>query len=422
MLTDQVDLVNPEGHRLVPDYLVLGDKGRRSALSISKLKAAQYLNFGLEELVPSLWIESEREYDINDAYGISYRWFKRKEFYITRHSAPSDRSKVRSHIRILSVVSLKTYERYMYPFLKEIVLRRADYKEYKISEADFKNLHSNDFEDLILDKLDHMVKDFKLYEYNKGMETQIWFEDDRRRSKDFIEVHIKMEMVSSCSGRDKFITACSYLTNTFKDFMKAQIEGPYYTDISTPDEIHQFLRFERVESNRTIKSKFVTLTPNQVLTKEVREDLKHWEELIPEQQYNLAYFFIRRIDSAKATPKAHLSYGMFLTRLLQYVMEHYPLLNNDIYNVVDRVMRPLALRQTRKPRSDHGVQKDRHSISSSSTHHFGSSSHQEDDDNDDGTSRASTPSPNSFLNSLSPLAHQKYNIPSSSQQSNVTNT
>ncbi|GKE20183.1 hypothetical protein Tco_1431695, partial [Tanacetum coccineum] len=306
MLTDQVDLVNPEGHRLVPDvskplplggppgqvtiqpqfflnkdleYLVSGDKGRKSALSISKLKAAQYLDFGLEELVPSLWIESEREYDISVVYGISHWWFKRKELYITRHSAPSDHSKFRSHMQILSVISLKTLERYGYSYLKEIVLRRADYKEYKISEADFKNLHPNDFEDLyllhlqgqlnhlsrddkvhlfkavnlwirnivirkrvedlqlkvesyqtklnltqpdwdasdflfkedytivskpraviyrdrndqkkmmretevhkfsdgtlqrILDKLDHMVKDFKLYEYNKGMETRIW--------------------------------------------------------------------------------------------------------------------------------------------------------------------------------------------------------------------------------------------------------
>ncbi|GJU53680.1 hypothetical protein Tco_1227394 [Tanacetum coccineum] len=296
---NQVDLVNPEGQQLVPDvskslplggppgqvtiqsqfffnkdleYLVSGDKGRRSALSISKLKATQYLNFRLEELVPSLWIEIEREYDISAAYGISHWWFKRKEFYIIRHSAPSDHSTVKSHMRILSVVSLKTYERYGYPFLKEIVLRIADYKEYKISEADFKNLHPNDFEDLyllhlqgqlnylsgadkvhlynavnlwirnivirkrmedlqlgiekdyiivskpqaviyrdrndqkrmmresevhkfsdatlqrILDKLDHMVKYFKLYEYNPGMETRIWSENDRRRSKDFMEV------------------------------------------------------------------------------------------------------------------------------------------------------------------------------------------------------------------------------------------
>ncbi|GKE03148.1 hypothetical protein Tco_1391131, partial [Tanacetum coccineum] len=40
----------------------------------------------------------------------------------------------------------------------------------------------------ILDKLDHMVKDFKLYEYNQGIKIRIWSKDDRRRSKDFIEV------------------------------------------------------------------------------------------------------------------------------------------------------------------------------------------------------------------------------------------
>ncbi|GKC58051.1 hypothetical protein Tco_1085649 [Tanacetum coccineum] len=210
-------------------------------------------------------------------------------------------STVRLHMRILSVVSLKTYERCGYAFLKEIVLRKADYKEYKISEAEFKNLHLNDFKDLyllhlqcqlnhlfghdnvhlfnainlwirnifnlwirnivirkrvedlqlgiesyqtklnltqpnsdasdflfkedytvvskpraviyrdrndlkkmmretevhkfsdgtlnrIMDKLDHMGKDFKLFKYNSGMTTRIWSEDDRRRSKDFMEV------------------------------------------------------------------------------------------------------------------------------------------------------------------------------------------------------------------------------------------
>ncbi|GJZ79877.1 hypothetical protein Tco_0644714 [Tanacetum coccineum] len=202
-------LVNLEGHRVVPDVSKplplggpLGDKGRRSALSISKLKAAQYLDFGLEELVPSLWIESERDYDISAAYGISYWWFKRKELYITRHSAPFDHSKVRSHMQILSVVSLKTFERYKYTFLKEIVLRIADYKEYKISEADFKICilltlktctyfifkFSDGTLNMILDKLDHMVKDFKLFKFNPGMEKRIWSEDDRRRSKEFMEV------------------------------------------------------------------------------------------------------------------------------------------------------------------------------------------------------------------------------------------
>ncbi|GJV07510.1 hypothetical protein Tco_1345166 [Tanacetum coccineum] len=43
-----------------------------------------------------------------------------------------------------------------------IILRRADYQEYKISEKDFKNLHPNDFEDLFLlniqEKLNHLPK------------------------------------------------------------------------------------------------------------------------------------------------------------------------------------------------------------------------------------------------------------------------
>ncbi|GJY80326.1 hypothetical protein Tco_0493077 [Tanacetum coccineum] len=106
---------------------------------------------------------------------------------------------------------------------------------------------------------------------------------------------------------------------------------------------------------------------------------------------------------------------MFLTRLYRHVMEHYPYLDNGIYNVVDRVMRPLALKQTRKPRSDRG--KARHSVSSTSAHHnYGSSSHQGDDDEDDGASRASTPSPTTYLNSLRPLNYQRYDIPTSSQQ------
>ncbi|GJT43176.1 hypothetical protein Tco_0951891 [Tanacetum coccineum] len=218
-------------------------------------------------------------------------------------------------------------------------------------------------------------------------------------------------------------------------------EGPYHTDLPTPEEIHQFLQFQRTDSNRKIKNKNVILSSNQVLTKELRQDLKRWNELIyenvfglgghrdhlpaclahilycilAEQQYNLAYFFVKRIESARATPKAHLPYGMFLTRLFRHVIELYPHLDNGIYDVVERVMRPLALRQTRRPRSDRG--KARHSVSSTSAHHnLGSSSHQGDDDEDDGASRASTPSPTTYLNSLKPLDYQPYEVPTSSEQ------
>nr|GEZ20710.1 hypothetical protein CTI12_AA055610 [Tanacetum cinerariifolium] len=97
-------------------------------------------------------------------------------------------------------------------------------------------------------------------------------------------------------------------------------------------------------------------------------------------------------------------------------MEHYPHLDNGIYDVVERVMRPLALRQARRPRSDRG--KARHSVSSTSAHHNrGSSSHQEDDDEDDDASRTNTPSSTTYLNSFKPLNYQQYEIPSPFEQS-----
>ncbi|GJR28016.1 hypothetical protein Tco_1104248 [Tanacetum coccineum] len=88
---------------------------------ISKLKAALYPDFRLEELVLVIWIKSEQVSPRSDA--------------------------VISNMQN-QCYQYKTYERYGYNYLREIVLRRADYNEYKISENDFKILHPNDFEDL----------------------------------------------------------------------------------------------------------------------------------------------------------------------------------------------------------------------------------------------------------------------------------
>nr|GEU57852.1 ribosomal protein L7Ae/L30e/S12e/Gadd45 [Tanacetum cinerariifolium] len=109
--------------------------------------------------------------------------------------------------------------------------------------------------------------------------------------------------------------------------------------------------FKRVDSN--------TLTPNQVLTKEVREDLKRWEELIrenvfslgghrdhllaclshilycilAEQQYNLAYFFAKQIESAKATPKAYIPYDKLVDLEVTMALKR---------PVISSLLRPLA--------------------------------------------------------------------------------
>ncbi|GKA98682.1 hypothetical protein Tco_0826619 [Tanacetum coccineum] len=208
-----------------------------------------------------------------------------------------------------------------------------------------------------------------------------------------------------------------------------ETEGPYCTDLPTPDDIRRLLELERVMVDRTIKSQTVSLNPNQILTKELSPDMKQWEELIrenvfglgghrdhlpaclahmlycvvAEEQYNLAYFFVKRIQCARYTPTANLPYGMFLTRLYRHVMETYPHLDNGIYDIVDRA---------------------RHSVSSSSSHYQGTSSHQHDDDDDDNDnveiSRASTPSPTTYLNSLDPLNYQNYQMPSASEQTDET--
>nr|GEX99331.1 hypothetical protein [Tanacetum cinerariifolium] len=58
------------------------------------------------------------------------------------------------------------------------------------------------------------------------------------------------------------------------------------------------------------------------------------------------------------------------------------------------VMRPLALKQTRKPRSDRGMSKARHSVSSLFGHLLGSSPHHGKDDKDEDYQVLSPSAPN----------------------------
>ncbi|GJX91414.1 hypothetical protein Tco_0344740 [Tanacetum coccineum] len=173
ILTDQVDdailryniskplpLGGDPGHvRIQPDfffnkdleYLRYGRKIGRPALSISKMKVVYDPDVGLEQMVPDqMWIEEECKYDVVAIYGISHWWFQRQRFYIDRHTSEGDRRVVRSRMYILSVVRIEVFPMYWYNYMKKIVLRRADPKEYVIAERDFKYLYPSDFEDLYL--------------------------------------------------------------------------------------------------------------------------------------------------------------------------------------------------------------------------------------------------------------------------------
>nr|GEU98497.1 hypothetical protein [Tanacetum cinerariifolium] len=129
----------------------LNCKGSSPALSVSKIKAASYPDFGLELLVPEqMWIDDVCTYDISAKYGIFHWWFNQQKFYIDRHASSSRRKEVRSNMQILCVVRIKAYSRYEYDYLSEIVLRRADLQEHKIAEKDFNSLYPGDIEDLNL--------------------------------------------------------------------------------------------------------------------------------------------------------------------------------------------------------------------------------------------------------------------------------
>ncbi|GJW28899.1 hypothetical protein Tco_0045774 [Tanacetum coccineum] len=90
--------------------------------------------------------------------------------------------------------------------------------------------------------------------------------------------------------------------------------------------------------------------------------------------------------------------------------------SDDSYILYDRVMYPLAAHYKQKTRADHGMKICHHSNSASSSSIFvhTSPSHHLDDydvENEEDTSRASTPSPSQFVNSLSNVVPQVFENP-----------
>ncbi|GJV09695.1 hypothetical protein Tco_1351236 [Tanacetum coccineum] len=122
----------------------------------------------------------------------------------------------------------------------------------------------------------------------------------------------------------------------------------------------------------------------------------------------------KRMEWVTKQKRLLLPYGMLLTRLFKFIIRENPELENESYVLYDRVMTPLAAQLERKPRRDRGTRRGRHSTSSSSAFDQPSSSHLNDDDddgNDEGTSRASTPSPIRYVNSLTNQVPQVFQNP-----------
>ncbi|GJX48533.1 hypothetical protein Tco_0273723 [Tanacetum coccineum] len=171
-----------------------GDKERKIALSISKLKAARYLDFGLEELVPSLWVESERDYDISAAYGIT----PSVQSMTSLTSGLGGRNSISTNTDATDYYFKEDYT--IVPKPRAVIYRDRN-DQRKLMWLNEIHKFSDGTLTRVMEKLDHMVKDFHMFEYNKGMEMRKWSEDDKRRSKDCypaILIHYTTIIIPRC--------------------------------------------------------------------------------------------------------------------------------------------------------------------------------------------------------------------------------
>nr|GEX54116.1 hypothetical protein [Tanacetum cinerariifolium] len=177
--TDQLDWVNPEGQqyphnllqplqlifdnrgrRVIPfahfinndlEYLRGGASSRKYTTSVMKTEAANYGHIKwIEDLVHrTMWIQEPIDYDKHALWGVSHWRGKRQQFYGFAVNWESARD-VYSKRRIIVVTELKIVEWHSYTHLDWITVRRDDNKLYKFKEGDFKRLHLQDIEDMLL--------------------------------------------------------------------------------------------------------------------------------------------------------------------------------------------------------------------------------------------------------------------------------
>ncbi|GJT85395.1 hypothetical protein Tco_1067112 [Tanacetum coccineum] len=166
LLTDQIDLVNPEGHWVVPDVskpLPLG--GKLNHLSGSdKVNLFNAVNLWIRNIVIRKRVEDLQ-------LGI--------ESYQTRLNLTEPS---------WNATDFLFKEDYTIVSKPRVMIYKDRNNQRKMMRETEVHKFSNNTLTRILEKLDHMVKDFKLFKYNMGMEKRIWSEDDRRRSKEFMEM------------------------------------------------------------------------------------------------------------------------------------------------------------------------------------------------------------------------------------------
>ncbi|GKC97860.1 hypothetical protein Tco_1168135 [Tanacetum coccineum] len=168
MFTDQIDWTNPKG-----------DQGSNPALSISKMKAASYPDFGLELLVPEqMWIDNVPESASSARSSRSSSWFRQTDdIYCCQAMDPKLGDSTAGYEFKHDYTIIESPRAVVFP---------VDNNDRKIMR--FNKIYKFSYGTLtrILEALDYRVKEFKVKRLNPGMNTQFWTQKDVTRSKEFI--------------------------------------------------------------------------------------------------------------------------------------------------------------------------------------------------------------------------------------------
>ncbi|GKA54717.1 hypothetical protein Tco_0753666 [Tanacetum coccineum] len=201
------------------------DPEKKYTTSIIKTKAARYELVGIKHMIPSLWSVTKVGYDKDAEQGIKHWGPKRQLFYRSQLNRFSKHD-VYSHLKILSVKSVKVNKLYGYGYLDEIMLlqldgsdiidlavalrmvtrsliikRRVEDVQLGVERVVYEDLNKRKrvmradelykFVDgilkLVRDELHHRILNFRLG-YNKEMSRRKWSATDKRRSELMVEL------------------------------------------------------------------------------------------------------------------------------------------------------------------------------------------------------------------------------------------
>ncbi|GKA63862.1 retrovirus-related pol polyprotein from transposon TNT 1-94 [Tanacetum coccineum] len=121
-----------------------------------KEKTVRYELVDIKDMIPKQWSGTKVGYGRDVERGIKHWGPKHKLFYRYKLNKFSKHD-VFSHLKIMSVVSVKVDKLHGYDYLEEIMVRRADRQLYKFKEGDFINLHLNYIKNMLLLVVQHKL-------------------------------------------------------------------------------------------------------------------------------------------------------------------------------------------------------------------------------------------------------------------------